>query len=197
MNPTRRRKIRGGKRHLKRLVHQSLVSAPLSGIRLQCFGYDYNKLGLGAWHHRQPPQRVRQLAARHLLTTFFDWQQQLEANLEPYYLAIWLVEPAFAHNSQVVAGIRERREWYQNQFGASDPAGPPLPAAYRALSGANELVWQAHPWEVWLDIFDYPEGWPTWTRRKPHYAYTHTDGSLYLVVQTGWVWVGQATSVFT
>ncbi|MBD2716950.1 hypothetical protein KBK19_18035 [Microvirga sp. STR05] len=197
MTLTRRRKVRGSKRRLKHLVHQSVIAAPLSEPRLQRYGYDYNKLGLGPWHHRQPPQRVRQLAARHLLTTFFDWQRQLGAQPEPFYLAIWLVDSDFAHSSQVVAGIRERREWYHSLFGKPDPAGPPLPAEYQLLPGADQLTWHPHPREVELDVFDYPGGWPAWALRKPNRLRPSGEGGECMLVQTGWVWVGQATPVLT
>ncbi|MBT9392501.1 hypothetical protein KLP40_04935 [Hymenobacter sp. NST-14] len=156
-------------------------------------GYDRNKLGLGVWHwhHRQPPQRVRQLAAQHLLTTFFSWQQQLQAQPETYYLAIWLVEPEFAHSSQVVAGIGERRARYSGMFKDPDPAGPPLPPEYRLLPGATLLTWTTHAWHLGLDQFDYPIGWPGWALGKPHYVHYFEGSGNYLMVQTGWAWVGQ------
>ncbi|OWP62402.1 hypothetical protein CDA63_14535 [Hymenobacter amundsenii] len=193
-----RQKLRGGTRHLKRLMQQSLTAAPLSEGMLQRYGYDYEKLGLGLWHwhHRQPPQRVRQLAAGHLLVTFFDWQQQLRAQPEPFYLAIWLVEGAdFAHNSQAVAGIGERRARYGGTFGGPDPAGPPLPPEYCQLPGADTLTWTTHPWETWLDALDYPTGWPAWAFTRPHYFHTAEDGNRYLLVQTSWVWVGQPADI--
>ncbi len=189
-------KVRGGKRHLKRLVGQSLIAPPLSEERLQRYGYDYQVLGLAPWHwhYCQPPQRVRQLAAQHLLATFFNWQQQLQAQPEPFYLAVWLVEPDFAHSSQVVAGIRERRARYQKSFGEPDPTGPPLPPEYRQLPGAELLNWTTHPWQIGLDAFDYPNGWPAWALAKPHYAHIYENDNPYLMVQTGWVWVGQQTA---
>jgi hypothetical protein len=195
MNYGRHKKIRGGKRHLKRLVQLSQTAASLSSQLLQRYGYDYHKPGLGIWHwhHRQPPKQVRQLAARHLLTTFRAWQRQLQAQQEPFYLAIWMVQGAeFAHSSQVVAGLGERLTRSACMFGAPDASGPPLPAEYRALPGANQLTWHAHPWEVLVDSFDHPGGWPAWALAKPYYLCQPEDNDEYLMVQTGWVWVGQA-----
>lgn len=193
------RKIRGAKRHTKRLAQQSTTAAPLSWVRLKHHHYDYEKLGLAPWHwqHRWPPALVRKLAVQHLLSTFFDWQRQMLAQPEPFYLAIWLVESDFAHSSQVVAGIRERQSYYQNIFGAPDPAGPLLPPEYQLLPGAAQLTWHTHPWEIMLDTDDYPDTWPAWSLSKPHHFYTHTDGRNFMVVQTGWVWVGQAVSTAT
>ncbi|WBA42801.1 hypothetical protein [Hymenobacter canadensis] len=197
MNYGRHKKIRGGKRHLKRLVRLSQTAASLSEQRLQQSGYNYKWLGLGVWHwhHRQPPKRVRQLAARHLLTTFRAWQRQLQAQPEPFYLAIWLVcSPEFAHSSKVVAAIQGMRARYRDRLQEADPAGPPLPPEYRQLPGANQLTWHAHPWEILVDSFDYPDGWPAWALAKPHYLCQPEDNDEYLMVQTGWVWVGQAAA---
>lgn len=160
---------------------------------LQRYTYDYDKLGLGPWHwhHQQPPQRVRQLAARHLLTTFLDWQHQLRAQPKPFYLAIWLVGPEFAHSSQVVTGIGERQARYGGMFGEPDSTGPPLPPEYQQLPGAGQLTWTTHPWYVGLEAFDLPHGWPAWALTKPHYVHHLEGAGTCLMVQTGWVWVGQ------
>ncbi|RSK43859.1 hypothetical protein [Hymenobacter rigui] len=151
------------------------------------------KLGLHPWHwhHRQPPKRVRQLAAQHLLKTFFAWQPALMALSEPVYAAVWLVGPEFAHSSEVTVGIRQSIERHQNMFGQPAPEGPLLPAEYRELPGADKLTWQTHPWHILVDSFDYPDGWPAWALEKPHFLCQPEDNDDYLLVQTGWVWVGQ------
>ncbi|MDU0370288.1 hypothetical protein ACFPAF_07795 [Hymenobacter endophyticus] len=184
-------KVRGGKRHLRRLQAESTCAALLSIDALLARQYYYAKLGLHPWHgHRQPPKLVRQLAAQHLLTTFFAWQPALAALSEPVYSAVWLVGPEFAHSSQVVAGIGERTAYYRTIFGEADPDGPPLPAEYRELPNANKLTWQTHPWHILVDSVDYPEGWPAWALEKPNYPCQPEDNDEYLLVQTGWVWVG-------
>lgn len=187
------KKIRGGKRHLKRLQDEGTRAASLSIGTLLEHQYYYEKLGLHPchWHHRQPPKQVRQLAAQHLLTTFFAWQPVLTALAEPVYAAVWLVGPEFAHSSQVVAGIGTRADYYRTMFGAPAPEGLPLPAEYRELPGANKLTWQTHRWEVWYDADDFPAGWPASLLQHPHYEHEYSDGRLFLIVQTGWVWVGQ------
>ncbi|AHJ97539.1 hypothetical protein [Hymenobacter swuensis] len=187
------KKLRGGKRHLRRLQAESTWVAPFSIDTLLEHQYYYEKLGLHPWHwhHRQPPKQVRQLATQHLLTTFFVWQPALAALAEPVYTAIWLVEPEFAHSSQVVAGIGARANYYRTLFGEPAPEGPPLPAEYWELPGADKLTWQTYPWEILVDSFDYPDGWPAWALEKPHNLYQPEDNDEYLLVQTGWVWVGQ------
>ncbi|WP_426491821.1 hypothetical protein [Hymenobacter sp. 102] len=134
---------------------------------------------------------MRQLAAQHLLTTFFAWQPALAALAEPVYAAVWLAGPEFAHGSQVVAGIDERTAYYETIFGQPAPNGPPLPAEYQQLPDADKLTWQTYPWEVGYDADDFPGGWPDSLRRYPHHEHTYSDGRLFLIVQTGWVWVGQ------
>ncbi|RSK41185.1 hypothetical protein [Hymenobacter perfusus] len=187
------KKVRGGKRHLRRLQDESNWAAPLAVDTLLGWQYYYEKLGLHPWHwhHRQPPKRVRQLAAQHLLTTFFAWQPALTALSEPVYAAVWLVGPEFAHSSEVTVGIRQSIERHQNILGEPDPAGPPLPAEYQELPGADKLTWQTHPREVGYDADDFPAGWPASLLHHPHYEHTYSDGRLFLIVQTGWVWVGQ------
>ena len=187
------KQIRGGKRHLRRLQAESTWAVPLSiDILLERRYYD-EKLGLYPWHwhHRQPPKLVRQLAAQHLLTTFFAWQPALTALSEPVYAAVWLVGPEFAHGSQVVAGIGAKADYYRTLFGEPVPEGPPLPVEYLELPGADKLTWQTYPWHIFVDSFDYPDGWPAWALEKLHSLCQPEDNDEYLLVQTGWVWVGQ------
>jgi hypothetical protein len=187
------KKIRGGKRHLQRLRAESTWAAPLSTDTLLSRLYYDEKLGLHPWHwhHRKPPRLVRQLAAYHLLTTFFAWQPVLASLMEPVYCAVWLVEPEFAHSSEVTVGIRHSIERHHRIVGDPDPDGPPLPAEYHQIPGADKLTWHTHPWEILVDSFDCPNGWPAWALRKPHYLCQPPEGDEYLLVQTGWMWVGQ------
>lgn len=59
---------------------------------------------------------------------------------------------------------------------------------YQQLPGADQLVWYTHRWEVWYED-DFPNGWPKSLLRLPH-RYDDTDGRKFLIVQTGWQWVG-------
>lgn len=187
------KKLRGSKRHLKRLQAESTWAAPLAIDILLKRRYYNEKLGLHPWHwhHRQPPKQVRQLAAQHLLTTFLAWQPALTALAEPVYAAVWLVQPEFAHGSQVVTGIGIRADYYRTLFGEPASEVLPLPAEYQKVPGADKLTWQTHRWEVWYDADDFPAGWPASLLQHPHYEQQYSDGRLFLVVQTGWVWVGQ------
>jgi hypothetical protein len=187
-----KKKGRGGKRHLRRLQHDSKTPGWLWLPGLQKWHYQYEKLGLAPWHwhHRQPPRIVRQLAVQHLLTTFFAWQPELAALNEPVYSAVWLVESEFAHSSQVAVGIRECVENYQNRHGDPIEDAPSLPTEYQQLPGADRLSWTTHSWQVLHEDCDYPNGWPHYLLRLPHYDY-YWQGRTFLVVQTGWVWVGQ------
>lgn len=188
-----RKKLRGSKRGLRRLQKEGITPAVLDQAGLAERHYYYEKLGLHPWHwhHRQPPKRVRQLAAQHLLTTFFDWQHRLTSLSGPSYLAVWIAKPEFAHSSQVVTAIRTRLDQYKHIFGDPSPDGPPLPPEYQLLPGTNRLAWQTYPWHILVDSFDYPNGWPAWALEKPHYLCEPEDNDAYLMVQTSWMWVGQ------
>lgn len=181
---------------MRRHQRDSITSAPLSLQDLIHQHYHYENLGLAPWHfhawnRRQTPTLVRQFAVQHLLTAFFSWQSQLATLSEAHFLAIRIVAPEFAHSSEVMVAIKTQLERYQARYGAPDPTGPALPAEYQMLTGAEKLTWHTQPWEVLIDAFDYPKGWPAWALRKPHYTWSSADGTEYLVMQTGWMWVGQ------
>ncbi|TGE24582.1 hypothetical protein E5K00_05045 [Hymenobacter aquaticus] len=186
-------KIRNPRRRIRQLPDLQPAPAPLDLAALQQVHYEYKKLGLGVWHWpaRHPPRLIRQLAATHLLNTFFAWDAQLQNLGQPYYLSLQLVSPDFAHSSQVIAGLHERIAFYQTALGEPVADAPPLPPEYRELPAVRQLHWTAHPHEQWLDSFDCPSGWPARYLRRPHRFFTAEDGEEYLVVRMGWVWVGQ------
>lgn len=90
-----------------------------------------------------------------------------------------------------MVAVKNQYERYYANYNAPDPAGPSLPEVYQKLPGAGKLTWHTQPWEILVDTFDYPNGWPVWALQKPHHTWHSADGSEYLVVQTGWMWVGQ------
>jgi|GEM_PF-6813642 len=190
------KKVRGFTRKVRSVERRCTPLDPLSIEYLQRYHYDYAKLGLGPfhwhrWHGRRPPRVVRRLAADQLLRTLFTWLPTLHNQPEPFYLAVWLVDTEFAHVSQVVAAVEERISWYEDLFGAPVADGPPLPAEYRQLPGAEKLTWTTHPHVAMLDTFTYPDGWPARELRRPHWYHTAENGDEYLIVQVGWTWVGQ------
>ncbi|TGD80547.1 hypothetical protein [Hymenobacter wooponensis] len=106
-------------------------------------------------------------------------------------MAIRIVAPEFAHSSEVMIAIKNQLERYHTKYNAPDPTGPSLPEVYQKLAGAERLIWHTQPWHIYLDDYDYPDGWPAWALRLPHSSWPYEDGSEYLAVQTGWMWVGQ------
>ncbi|NVO85728.1 hypothetical protein [Hymenobacter terrestris] len=139
------KKMRGFDRKMRLTARDCALLPDVSAAHLQRYHYDYAKLGLGPLHRfrhaRDPlPQVVRQLGVTYLLKTLQYWQRQLAPLSEPVYAAVWLADPDFAYLSQVVVGIQNRIEWYENSFGDAVPTGPPLPPEYRALSGADQLA---------------------------------------------------------
>ncbi|MCB2410160.1 hypothetical protein [Hymenobacter lucidus] len=90
----------------------------------------------------------------------------------------------------MVVAIQEPNENFQQWLGEPKAAGPPLPPEYQELPGADRLIWTTHAWEVLHEDCDYPDGWPNYLLRFPHHDY-QSEGRTFLVVQTGWAWVGQ------
>ena len=190
------KKMRGFNRNMRLTARECALLPAVSEAHLQRYHYAYAKLGLGPLHRfrhtRHPlPQAVRQLGATYLLKTLRHWQQQLAPVSEPVYAAVWLADPDFTYLSQVVVGIQNRIEWYENTFGDAVPTGPPLPSEYGALPGAKHLTWTTHRQQKWLDAEDYPHGWPARLLRREHRVHTLEDGRRFLVLDHGWVWVGR------
>ncbi|UOQ68165.1 hypothetical protein [Hymenobacter volaticus] len=192
------KKPRGTNRLLRSLEKQSTSAELLDITEFLRRQYDYRKLGLGIWHTTATtiPLAVRQQAIRVLLATFFQWNQQLIAQQEEFYLAIWLFEREFAHSSQVVAGIGEKIKAYHQLFTNCDSTLS-LPAKYQQLSGADQLDWVACHSNEWYKPEDFINGWPAWMLRRPHHLYTDDTGREFLIVQTDRVWVGTLPICFT
>lgn len=193
------KKPRGFKRKYRQATQTAAVSPPLSVARVFQFHYDYEKLGHGPlqywlWHSAPLPRPLRQLGAAWLLQTFFQWQKSAIQLAEPVYVAVWLSDVDFAAQSQVVAAIQGRINWYETIFGEAVPTGPPLPPEYQLLPGAQRLSWTTHRRHEWLDAEDFPNSWPARLLRREHTVHTLADGRDFLVVPRGWVWVGRATA---
>ncbi|HEX8426034.1 hypothetical protein [Hymenobacter sp.] len=187
------KKPRGTKRLLRSLEKQSANVEQLDMSGLLRSKYSYRKLKLGQWHTTSAvvPLAIRQQAVGLLLATMTHWHQQLQLQPEPFYSALWIFEREFAHSSQVVAGIKERMERYQQLFLVPESESVmPLPLTYRQLPGADQLDWTSWQWEEGFEPEDFPNGWPSRMLRRPHRSYTDDTGREFLIVQTDRVWVG-------
>ncbi|GAA4387248.1 hypothetical protein [Hymenobacter koreensis] len=195
------KKARGVRRHFRRFAHGKLHPEPLSFQRRHQNHYDYAKLGLGPWLSTSfaslPPVGFRREAFQLLLATHAQWQQELTANPDPYYLAIWLMESCF-RDSQVVAAIEQRIGHYERVFELPDPTAPPLPPEYEAVPGAELLHWTAyhhavpHTFDAATASPQEQQEWAAFLRRVQYRTVPNAEcGTVYLI-STGRVWVGRS-----
>jgi len=123
-----------------------------------------------------------------LVADFQHWQAALAARHSNFYLAVWLFEPNFGE-SQLVTAVEDELGFYNHIFG--DATGQPLPAAYLSLPGVGALRWTARAQLTgyWPDEF---AELPAKQRARPFWEKVLATGERLMMVQTGWVWVGQA-----
>ena len=187
----RKKKIRGFRRFLRDHAYRAALPHTLDLEYLQETHREYVKLGLFPWSvDSKPPLPIRQLWVTRLVDDCVRWHTELAPDYADFYLAVWLYEPDFGR-SQVVAGIAEKQAWYEQVFAEVAKAdAPPFPAEYQQLLGVADLHWTA-----WAEITTC---WPedlldvdAWALKKPHWPGNTADGRAVIVVQIGWVWVGQ------
>jgi hypothetical protein len=186
-----RKKIRGFSRFWRDHQQRASLPQPFDLGYFAKVGRDAHKLGLYPWAvSEKPPQVIRQLWVARLTADFHSWHRKLAAHYADFYLAVWLYEPEFGR-SQLVAGFEERAVWSETLFGELEK--PPFPAEYQALPGVAGLHWTARPeiTTLWPEEFAGPD---TWEQRKPHRTTQLSTGETIIVVQIGWIWVGQATT---
>lgn len=183
-----KKRVRGLRRHWRKHQQRAAVSTPPNLSFITKYHYEYSQLGLAPWTvHGRPPLAFRRLWATRLVADLRQWQTQLTPLYPSLYLAIWLYDVHFG-KSEAVAAIKEHRTRYEYFFGEAHPI--PLPIEYQGLSGVAELNWTAHE-EV--EVFS-PEEFAElgkWGARRRHWPALTTDGAACIVVQVGWVWVGQ------
>ncbi|MDO7844862.1 hypothetical protein Q5H92_00725 [Hymenobacter sp. M29] len=186
----RKKRIRGFRRHLQQHQQRAAVLALPNMTRIAQDQYDTQKLGLTPWLvSDKPPLAIRKLWLGKLVADFKQWQVQLRQHYPTFYLAVWLFEPAFGE-SELVAAICERTPRYETAFG--EALALPLPVEYQMVAGIDELQWSARKR---IDIF-WPEDFAElgqWASRKPHWPIESPTGEACVAVQTGLVWVGQAS----
>ncbi len=158
------RKIRGHKRRQvqipKWIKHDTLIDFD----HLVRNGYWYAKILVYPWCNisitnskiPEPKSKTRDQLMHGLEKIYDAWKIQLEKLNEPYYLKIWLYEPNFSR-SQVVCGIRERIERYEDLF---EPIDIPRRASdfYNKLS--PDFKWESfEEAEIWGEnhLLDGPD----------------------------------------
>ncbi|GAA3948415.1 hypothetical protein [Hymenobacter algoricola] len=139
---------------------------------------------------RNPPNPIRRELLAGLLSAYQQWQQQLSARHQPFYLAVWLFEPHF-NRSQVVAGTQGWIAGYKTAFGVADPHSSLPPEIYRQVSGVNQLIWTRHADTEVYDSFPY------WLPNRKVTILTAASGETRYAARVGWVWVGRTGTAAT
>ena len=115
-----KKKIRGGKRILQIICNwKESATMPLDLNRLHQYHYCYERV-VHPWvvyvgSRISPPKRFRNEIILGLLRRYEHWNTQLQMLGEPYYLKVWLFDKTF-FESQIVVGIQERIQRYENVF---------------------------------------------------------------------------------
>jgi hypothetical protein len=196
-NPfSNRKKVRGWKRRIRQLEWLRLRHRALDLDALRRDRVEYVEILLDPWSRlvgRNPPYWYRRRIMAAFADIFNAWREVLELQGEPYYLALWVLEPNF-YGTQVVAATGDRIEGYRTRF---DPAnGTAGPVQYR--DGSYDLgcfQWQAGQlWDVFsaqedaFDELDIAE----WTRTADRIEQTAAD--TLFTFKRGVVWVGTQPS---
>lgn len=186
-----RKKVRGFGRHLR--AHQQRAAVPVNPIHFAGLAehhYENKWLGLAPWRvDDKPPHPIRRLWVEHLINGFFSWQRSLQSYPHDYFLAVRIREPQFA-DSRLTVGIEEWKTRYEDVY--SEPEDMlPLPQEYRNIPGVNDLHWTTHRM-TYQCTKEYFEDDREMGMKFPHFwPYTDEDGNPMVLVQIGWVWVGQ------
>jgi len=187
-----RKRIRGLRRHWRK--HQQWAAAPqaLSLDLMESVHYNTEQLGIAPWTvHGKPPRAIRQLWASRLLADFFAWQRQLMASYSDFWLSIRLYDHRFGLG-QLDAAIHEQQAYFERRF-QDEGMDIPLPPEYQSLPGAAQLRWTCYPVLDGLRPDEFTEQY-AWYKKKPYWTDQDADGEEWIVVQTGYVWVGQAAT---
>lgn len=192
-----RKRIRGLRRHFRNLRQRAERPSEMRQVDvtwLANYQQTYHNVIAHPWQScRYVPrkQEFRTLWVARFARTFPHWNAQLKSKYSAFYLAIWLYEPAaedFCH-SRIMVAVNERRLLYENRFGVAQDV--PLPSEYLAVPGIEALDWRAYARLASYTPEEFEEAGPELANR-PHKPGETKQGEPCIIVQFGWVWVGQA-----
>jgi hypothetical protein len=197
-NPfSNRKKVRGWKRRIRQLDRLRLRHRELNMEMLRRYGVDYAEILLDPWSRlvgRNPPHWYRRRIMAAFIDIFDAWRGTLERLGEPYYLALWVLEPNF-YGTQVVAAVGDRIDAYRTRFDFVERRTPG-PVQYRDASyDLARFQWRAGQL---LDVFSAREDAfdeldvAEWTRTADRIEQT-ADDTLF-TFKRGIVWLGTQPS---
>ena len=163
-----KKKIRCGKRRGQSIKEWLSDAATMMNLEnLLQYHYDYERVvhpwGICVRSKISPPKRLRNEIIAGLLERYEQWNQLLRQLGEPYYLKVWIYDRLF-FESQIVMGIRERIQWYENVF---EPTERKLVFPLQQFSGNSTK----YPTFEWISVFDcgapeYPTRDLVWLGQK-------------------------------
>jgi hypothetical protein len=187
-----RKRQRGLCRHGRNHQQRAAMPQTLSLSLLESARGNTEQLGIAPWTvHGKPPRAIRQLWVNRLLADFFDWQRQLTALYPDFWLSIRLYDPRFGL-AQLDAAIHEQQAYFERNF-HNEGVDIPLPPEYQSLLGAAQLRWTCYPVLDGLRLDEFTEHY-AWYKKKPYWTDQDATGEDCVLVQTGYVWVGQAAT---
>ncbi|MBR8841025.1 MAG: tetratricopeptide repeat protein [Stigonema ocellatum SAG 48.90 = DSM 106950] len=182
-----KKKVRGWKRRIRQIQQWKQRNF---NVGINDFNYDHAKIQSVK---ASPPMWYRRLIEDAMLEIYHNWKKQLIERGEPFYLRIWLFHPRF-YKSQVVAGIRDRIDWYENVFDLPENQDQSFP--YQEYS-SNRYNLHDVTWELRIDDVVHLEKFYELTPQevevlqKTAYSITQTsDGDTLYAVRVGSVWLG-------
>lgn len=193
-----RKRIRGLRRHFRNLRQRAKRPSEMQLVNLTWLArYQQTFLTVIAnpWVSCEEvprQQEFRALWLERLLRTFPHWHAQLKSGYSAFYLAVELYEPTAERFclSRLAVAVNERRLLYENRLGVAQDI--PLPLEYLAVPGIETLDWRAYAhWSSGYTPEEFKQAGPE-LANMPHRLGETKQGEPCVIVQLGWVWVGQA-----
>lgn len=122
MFTSNKKKIRGWKRHVRKIEKWKQRVIDLDIQHLNQYQRDYAKLWIHPFYalqRRNPPVWFNRLLLDAMLDVYQSWYQKLNEFGEPFYLKLWIYDPQFI-NSQVVAASKDYLHFYDQTFEVGD-----------------------------------------------------------------------------
>ncbi|GAB5525103.1 MAG: hypothetical protein Roseis2KO_29750 [Roseivirga sp.] len=213
---TRNRKIRGHRRRWKDIDNWVERNKHLDLEYLKGRERDYTKIWVHPWsgisitesETAQPIGATKKRMLKGLIEIYDAWKAQLETLNEPYYLKIWLFDPAFSR-SQVVCAIGSALNFYEITFHKPEEQRNLNPQHYGKLADQIARFDWEYRWdelhfgptdlgepEDYISLADYEEQkrWFSRLMKKPLRDTSYQDDNGERVeayaYRTGTVWIG-------
>lgn len=214
------KKLRGHRRIFKNITTWKNESVPLDLKRLETYQRAYVKVWVRPFSDisitgkaiAKPKRKSRALILEGLLAIFNSWVAQLKTRNKPYYLAIWLYEPAI-ENSQVVCAIDDFFTFYDRTFFRPEVSKKMPTQNYGTLQTAlNAFDWVYAKEDasftdedvaMTADSYDSDEAYTSykkWYRRKLKQnlrTYTDATGNSTYYIPKDTVWIGTRNEIVT